>query len=117
MSFLLFVDSMHGVSFDPEYDYLEEDRKVEDTHRARSGKSYVYRWGGFKRFKLSVRYVDSAFRAVVNSWWDSNAELLLQRANETQVFSVRLVNDKLPVGKYEVPHDDLWQAELELETY
>lgn len=117
MPFYLFVDSANSVSFDPEYDYTEEHEKIQDEHRVRSGASYIYKWGEFSRFSFNVRWVDSAFRSTINSWWGANTQLMLQRAGETQVFSVRIVNDELPVGRYERPYDDLWMAEIELETY
>lgn len=113
----LFVDSSNGVDVNPEYDFQLKDKKVEARHRVRSGKEYVFKWGDYQGFKFGVRYVNSEFKSLVNSWWQSNTELLFMKVGDTDVFSVRLFNREPPVNKYEVPYDDLFRGKLELNTY
>lgn len=115
--FRLFVDSSNGVDIDPEYDLVFQDTKIEDRHRARSSDAYVYKWGEYKRIKFSVSYVDSSFKAIVNSYWSSNTNLLFMEVGASAVYSVRLMNKELPVGKYIKPYTDLFRGVIELEGY
>lgn len=117
MSFRLFVDSNNGVSLDAEYDFSDDRSKIEDRHRTRAGNQYFYKWSAFDELSFSVMYVNSSTRAVVNSWWESNTKLLLKDENATQVYSVCLTNDSLPISKYVKPYTNLWKGKIELEGY
>ena len=117
MALRLFVDSSNGISIEPEWDYAEPDKKLEDEHRTRAGGRYVYKWGSFRRWKLPVSYVDSSFAAVVNSWWVSNTQLLFKSESAAAVYSVQITNDAKPVGKFTKPYDTLFEGLIELETY
>jgi len=113
----LFVDSSNGVDVEPEYNYQEQDTKIENRHRTRSGEEYIYKWGGYKRRKFGVRWVNSNFKSIVNSWWDSNTELLFMEEGGTEVFSVRITNRNLPIGSIEKPYSDTFKGSIELGTY
>lgn len=113
----LFVDSSNGVDVNPEYDFAQEDEKVERRHRVRSGKEYVYKFGDYSNFKFTVRYVNSEFRSIVNSWWNTNTELLFMEEGGADVYSVRIFNDNMPVSKFEEPYTDLFKGKIELSTY
>jgi len=116
--FRLFVDSSNGVDIDPTWDFANQDEKVESRHRVRSGRSYVYRWGGYKKYNVPVSYVNSNFKSIVNSYWDSNADLLfMEVGNSSSVSSVRIVNGALPVGESVMPYTDQFIGVIELETY
>jgi len=115
--FRLFVDSANGVDVEPEYNYVERDKKIEARHRTKSGKEYVYKFGDYNAFKFDVMYVDSAFKSIVNSYWNSNAELLFMEVGATQVYSVRLTNKTLPVGRPIKPSTTEFKGIIELETY
>ncbi len=114
----LFVDSDNGVDVDPLWSFKEESQKIESKHRVRSGKSYIYKWGNYNRFKIPVTFVSSSFKAIVNSYWQSNAEVLFMEVGvPSSVSSVRVVNKKTPVGKFMVPYVDQFAGVIELETY
>ncbi len=113
----LFVDSSNGVDVYPEYDMTDASRKVEARHRTRAGAEYVYTFGEYTQIKFSVKYVNSSFRAIVNSWWASNTDLLWMEEGGTEVYSVRLMNKALPVGKVIKPYSDKFQGTIELGTY
>lgn len=117
MALRLYVDSSNGVSIEPDWEYAEPDKKLEDEHRMRSGGRYVYKWGSFRRWALPVSYVNSSFAAVVNSWWLSNTQLLFKSESSTAVYSVQITNDDKPLGKYVQPYDTLFAGSIELETY
>lgn len=117
MSYDLFVDSDNSLQFDPEFDYADEERKVEDSHRVRSGGLYRYKWASYRRFKFSMAFVSSSDAAIVNSWWLSNTELLFMNTSDSAVFSVQLVNADKPLGQFQKPYVDLYKGIIELETY
>jgi len=118
MTFRLFVDSGNGVDVEPTWGYSQSDEKIENRHRVRSGKSYVYKWGEFKRYKLPMTYVDSNFKSIVNSYWNTNTQLLfMEVGNPSSVSSVRISNKKIPIGLNVEPYADLFEGVIELETY
>ena len=115
--FRLFVDSSNGLDVEPEYNYQENDKKIENRHRTRDGSEYVYKWGDYKMWKFDIRWVNSAFRSTVNSWWNTNTELLFMEEGGTEVFSVRLTNKSLPISKFERPYTDTFRGIIELGSY
>jgi len=117
MAFRLFVDSDNGVTLEVEYDYNDNRQKIENKHRTRDGSQYIYKWSAWDKIDFSVMYVNSSTRAVVNSWWEANTDLLFKDENATQVFTVRLSNDSLPISKFIKPYNDLWRGVIELEGY
>lgn len=116
-TYRLFVDSDNGVDIDPEYNYVQKDKKVEARHRVRSGKEYVYKFGEFNVFKFGVMYVDSSFKSIVNSYWNSNTELLFMEVGATQVYSVRITNKELPIGQAIKPSTTEFKGKIELGSY
>ena len=115
--FRLFIDSDNGVDVNPLYDYVEVDKKVESRHRTRSGNEYAYKFGDYQHIKMSVTYVDSTFKAIVNSWWNSNADLLFMEEGGTEISSVHLINKELPIGKFMKPYTDQFGGKIELGSY
>jgi len=113
----LFVDSNNGVDLYPEWDYEEGGQKIEDRHRTRSGAEYVYTWAEYDLIKFSVTYVSSSTKAVVNSWWSSNTDLLFMRQGDADVTSCRLLNKSKPIGKLVKPYADQFSGRIELGTY
>jgi hypothetical protein len=117
MSFRLFVDSSNGVTLDVEYDYADLRSKIENKHRTRDGSQYTYKWSAWDKLSFSIMYVNSSTKALVNSWWESNTDLLFKDENATEVFSVHLSNDSLPISKFVKPYTSLWKGVIELEGY
>lgn len=117
MAYRLFVNSADGVSIEPLYEYSEDDFKIEDSHRVRSGAFYRYKWGSVRKWKLPFTLVDSSFKSVVNSWFTSNAALLFKSESLSAVYSVYIMNKDLPVGQPVMPYDSLFKGVIELETY
>ncbi len=117
MSWRLFVDSTDGVSLEPEYDFLEDTRKIENRYRSRDASEFVYKWGEFDRFKMSVMFVNSEIKSIVNSWWSSNTDLLFKSESASAVHSVHLVSGRLPIGGFIKPYDTLFKGVIELEVY
>jgi len=115
--FRLFIDSSTGVDVYPEYSYTQDFQKVETSHRTKGGRLFRYKYGEFKVFKFGVEYVNSEFKSIVNSWWNTNTELLFMEVGATQVYSVRIDNRRLPVSRPVKPYSDLFKGKIELGTY
>ena len=117
MSFILYVDSNNGVTVYPEYNSKFSAKKVETRQRVRDGGEFVYKWGEYDALKIGVSFVNSSFRAIVNSWWSSNTNLLWVETGETNVTSVHLINKAQPIDTNIKPHNDLFKGKIELGTY
>lgn len=117
MAYRLFVDSNNGVTICPEWNYSSIDEKIQVRHKAKSGFSEVYKFGDFDAIKFDVRYVNSSDASIVNSWWESNAELLFMREGETSVFSCMIMNNRLPIGGVEKPYYNQFKGTIELGEY
>ena len=117
MTYLLFISSGIDVSLDPEFNFRDTEKKIETRHRTKSGREYVYKWGDYKKWSFGVTYVDSSFKAIVNSWWNTNTELLFMKQGETLVYSVRLMNNNSPINAFIKPYDDLFKGKIDLGTY
>lgn len=114
---MLFPSSGSHIDLYPEWDMKREDKKIEDTHRTRSGGRFVYKWGQYSRTKFSLTDVNSSDASLINSWWENNVELLFTQDSGTTVSSVQLVNGQIPMHSYMKPYDDLYSGDIELETY
>lgn len=117
MAFRLFVDSSTGLTVEPEWDYKEEDEKIETRSRVRSGAEYVYKWAEFQKIKFKVSFVDSNFKSIVNSWWSNNTDLLFMEEGSSVVSSMHISNKKTPVGQFIKPYNTLFKGTIELSTY
>ena len=117
MTFRLFVDSSTGVDIDPDYNFKEKDSKVESRHRSRDGSEFVYKWGDIQIINMGVSFVNSSFRAQVNSWWGGNVDLLWMEEGGSDVTSVHIINKTKPVDQFIKPYDTLFKGKIELGTY
>ena len=104
------------IHFSPEPDFSRPSQKIESRHRTPTGREYVYKWGDMQRWSMSVRYVSSNDAAIVQSWWNTNAELLLLEPGG-DVHSVWLTNEESPMANLDVPYADQWTILLNLGTY
>ena len=114
---MLFPSSGNHVDLYPEWDVKNESRKIEDKHRVRSGGSYTYKWGDYFREKFSLTDVNSSDACIINSWWNTNTDLLFTTDSGTTVNSVHIENKKTPLGQYMEPYDSLFKGTIELEGY
>lgn len=117
MSFLLFISSGNDVTLKPEYDYVDPIIKQEVQHRGEAGNLYQYKWGSYQEFKFSIKYVNSSDRAIVNSWWASNAQLSWQPETGGTIYSVKLLNGSQPINSRVMPYDDQFAGVIMLGTY
>ena len=110
-------DGTNVVSMNPAWDIQFDDRKIESTHRTRSGAGYRYRWGFYDRCKFSVEFMSSGDMSQVNAWWLANTTLVLYDTTSTVILSGYLVNASAPVDKYIMPYTDYFKGAIELESF
>jgi len=117
MTFRLFVDSSTGVDVHPEWNYAEKSKKVESRHRARDGSEYVYKWGDIELITFEIKFVNSSFKAQVNSWWGGNVDLLWMEEGGTAVSSVHIISKTKPISGLQRPYINLFKGKIELGSY
>ncbi len=100
-----------------EYDYKEQDKKVESRTRTTTGAEYVYKFGDFRQWKFKVSFVNSEVFSIVNSYWKSNADLKFVKTGLLGTTDVRITNKTKPIFGFNKPHDDLYHGMIELSTY
>jgi hypothetical protein len=118
--FTLFTNSTDGISFEPEYGFKEQDKKIENTVRTRSAIMATYKFSDFRRWKIPVRYVNSVTKETLNNWWRMNTELFFFDNNDTDfasTYRVRITNKSTPINVVEKPYDYEWKGTIELEEY
>jgi len=116
--FRLFVDSSTGIDIDPEYDFKDGGKKIEDVHRTKAGVQYRYLWGEYTEIKFSLMYVSSADQCTINSYWGGNQDLLfMEVGNEASLKSVHITNKKKPIDGRIKPYADQYKGTVILETY
>lgn len=112
------ISSSTQLEVNPEADIRESDTKIQSTHRTEDGSELRYKWGEFGRVAFSVRYVNSSFKSIVNSWWSSNSELTFMRNDGTEVFSCKVEGDVKPIGNIDGPaYNDQFTGKITLGGY
>lgn len=117
MSAFVLFDGTNAVSLNPDYGITFDHRKVETSHRTRSGANYRYKWGRYDRVKAAVDYLSSADMCQINSWWGANTALRLFDMSSSVVISGYLANASAPIDMYVRPYMDQFQGVIELEGY
>jgi len=112
-------DSSTAITLHPEWDYEFKTSQTRSDMRTPAGKLYQYKYGDYKSFDLSLEYFPSSEASIVNSWADTNTDLLFFVTSDTatEVNSVRIMNDESPFSEFNEPFVDRWKGSLTLETY
>lgn len=110
-------DASDFVYVNPEYDYLDSAEKIENRHRARSSREYVYKWSQYTKKSMSVSFVNSEFKYKVNSWWSYNSSLQWHDLDALSYIDVKLVNGSQPIDSVVRPYTTVFEGTIELETY
>jgi len=113
------ISSETAITLYPEYDMKNGEKQIRNEHRSKSGKLRLYKWGDYNKISFSLNWVPAADAAIVNSWWDSNTELLflVTSDTETQVYSVMILNTDTPLSEYNAPYRDYCKGKVQLEGY
>lgn len=113
------VSSASMLQVYPEFDYTKEKIQNRSDFKTSTGRMYQYTWGSYTRIDFSLNYVPGSDYALINSWFNSNSDLLFFVVSDSvvEVHSVHFVNDKSPLSQHNEPTDQLWSGKIELETY
>lgn len=119
MTYELGPSSATAAELYPEYDYKKRTNKIETKHRSLSGKQYTYKWSTFDEFEFSVDWVTASDMSVINSWWESDTDLLffITSDSTTEVHSVRIQGEETPLTEYNKPYDNFYKGKIRLSTY
>jgi len=119
LKFELGISSVDAVTLKPEYNYKGGEKQLRTEHRTKAGKLFLYKWGDYKSFSFTVNYLPASDASLVNSWWDSNTELLFLITSDTatEVHSVVLMNKDTPFQSFAKPYADLYKGKVLLEGY
>lgn len=110
-------DGTNVVSMNPDYDLKTDGRKIETSHRTRTGANYRYIWGTYKRAQLKVNYISSADMTRINSWWGANTAVVLYDLSSVAVVSGFLSNASAPIDMMVKPYTDQFMGVIELESF
>lgn len=118
-TFELGPTSATAVTLYPEWDYWQGEKQMRTETRAKSGRLRLYKWYDYDRIDFGLNWVPASDAALVNSWWDSNTELLFFVTSDsiTEVHSVMLMNDDTPLAAYNKPYNNYFTGRIELEGY
>lgn len=119
LTYELGITSQTAIELKPEYDYKESQVQIKNVHRTRSGRLRTYTWADYKHFEFTARFVTAENAAIVNSWFDSNAELLffITSDSTTEVHSVVITNPDSPFQQHIKPYRTYYQGKISLEEY
>lgn len=116
MAWRLFTDSGHWVELLLDSSTEFSGGTLADRSRAALGDGYDLVRSRFREWSLEVSHVDSATVSIVNSWWDSSAQLYLcDLESPATIYSVRLSGEAAPFRQFIRPYYDEWQGVIELE--
>lgn len=111
------LTAFDGVIVEPDFEYLPDEVQQRSDHRTQDGSKYDYLWGSYRKISVPVSWVDSAFKAQVNSWWTTRTELQWTDNTGLTVSSCKIVNTNKPIASYMPPYLDQWGGVIDLETY
>lgn len=79
MSLTVELGPTSATAIDLKVDYASIHGKgqLSSKHRTLGGRLYVYKWGEYIKNRFNINYMSAPNAAIVNSWWENNAELLL----------------------------------------
>lgn len=103
----------------PEYDFKIAKKQIRDQHRSKSGRLRLYKWADYNRIEFSLTWIQDADAVIINSWWDTNTELLFYVTSDstTDVYSVMILNTDTPLSQYDAPYIDHRKGKMLLEGY
>lgn len=86
---------------------------------AKTAVGRVYKTGvGLQRIRvIDAKFVNSSDRAIINSWWSTNAKLIFTTNDAAHTTSCTIVNRTQPFGKIETPYALLFNGKIELQDY
>jgi len=119
-TYLLGITSANAIDLHPMPSKYNQARKQKRSGtRTRDGSYFEYVWYTHGKWTISTEFLSGTDASIVNSWWESRAELLLfvTSSTATAVNSVMMMDTNEPFGKFNKPYDNLFKGTIKLETY
>ena len=107
-----------SLTLHPEWEFIEERKVHSNHHRALDGTLYTYLWSGYSSFRLPLRFIGDAERALLHDWWRREKDLLFtlnSSSNNTNTIC-RIVNMTEPLGRRVAGLVQSWAGLLRLEA-
>ena len=113
------ISSATAIPLVVDFSYKRRKRKIQSKHRARDGSLYLYKWGDYPRFRVKVEFLTNSQSGIVNSWWDSDTELLffITSGGVTEVNSVMMTDTESPIKQMQRPSAEYFKGVINLEGY
>lgn len=113
------ISSANAITIYPEFKMKPDKKQIRNEHRSKSGRLRLYKWGDYERFSLPLSFVPTSEAAIINSWWDTNTELLLFINSDSTiaVHSVMILNKESPINEYQAPYQTYMKGIVKLEGY
>ena len=102
----------------PEWDFIEERRVHYHRRRALDGTLFTCRWSGYSVFRVPLRFIGEAERALLHHWWRGETDLLftLDTSADNTNTICRIVNTTEPLGRRVAGLAQSWAGLLRLEA-
>jgi len=119
LTFQLGISSVDAITILPGYSSKFSEKQLRSEIRTQNGRAYIYKWGDYYQAKLKVDFISGANASIINSWWDTNTELLffINSSTATEVHSVFIANKIKPLDTYIKPYDNYLKGAITLEGY
>lgn len=107
------------ITLNPGYDFSATKVLDRQDVRVKDGSLYTYIQGSHRRFNIPETWVASYNRSLVNSWWESAADLRFIEDDTfpASYFTVRVMGDEEPYQTYVEPYyKQFFKGELVIET-
>ncbi|MHC4791471.1 MAG: hypothetical protein ACYS8Y_08575 [Planctomycetota bacterium] len=105
------ISSSDEVRLFPNQDgYRDKRAKLFSGVRAQTGKHYKYTFGHYSRDEFDCEYIVESTALLVNSWWESDTELLLFKITEVEsIVANTAANSSCTDPDYEVDTPGDWK--------
>ena len=118
-NYYLGTSSADAVTLLPEKSYRAGKKQIRSVLRTRGGGLFLYTWGDYEKYKIPVDYMPASAASLVNSWWETNTELLffVESGGATEVHSVMILNTDTPMDSHAPPYVDKYKGTIKQEGY
>lgn len=118
-TYRLGITSADAIQLYPEWNFKLGKKQIRNQHRARSASLFIYKWSDYHRISFNVDKVAAADAIIINSWWDTNQELVffVDSGGGSDVRSVILTNNETPLNQFPKPYNNLYKGSILLEGY
>ena len=120
VDYLLGISSVDAIRLYPDRtEYSFGTVLIRDDNRLDNGKLKTYIQAEYDSYNMNLSCVSSCDAMIVNSWWESGAELLLFVVSDSavDVNSVMIMGDESPFQSFCMPYEDRFNGSINLESY